>query len=103
MSAEIFEFPASARLHNLKVQQNQTERKKLADWFRKIAAHIEGNDVDREPLAAMIVLSSAGGDEVLHIGYGDHEQVCLRQAGYAAQRLATTPFARRGGNFFDRY
>ena len=103
MSAEIFEFPARARLHNRVVEQNQAQRKKLADWFRTIAAHIEGNDVEREPLAAMIVLSGASGDEVLHTGYGDHEQVSLRQAGYAAQKLATTPFARRGGNFFDRY
>ena len=103
MSAEIFEFPARPRLHNRVVEQNQAQRKKLADWFRTIAAHIEGNDVEREPLAAMIVLSGASGDEVLHTGYGDHEQVSLRQAGYAAQKLATTPFARRGGNFFDRY
>ena len=103
MSAEIFEFPACARLHNRVVEQNQAQRKRLADWFRTIAAHVEGNDVKREPLAAMIVLSGASGDEVLHTGYGDHEQVSLRQAGYAAQKLATTPFARRGGNFFDRY
>ena len=103
MSAEIFEFPARSRLQNRVVEQNQAQRKKLADWFRTIAAHIEGNDVEREPLAAMIVLSGASGDEVLHTGYGDHEQVSLRQAGYAAQKLATTPFARRGGNFFDRY
>lgn len=101
--AEIFEFPARARLHNRKVELNQAQRKKLADWFRTIAAHIEGNEVEREPLAAMIVLSSTTGDEVLHTGYADHDQVCLRQAGYAAQRMATTPFARRGGNFFDRY
>lgn len=100
--AEIFEFPASNRLHNRKVEQNQAQRKKLADWFRTIAAHIEGNDCEREPLAAMIVLSSVTGDEVLHTGYADHEQVNLRQAGYAAQRMATTPFVRRGGNFFDR-
>jgi hypothetical protein len=101
--AEIFEFPTRARLHNRKVEQNQAQRKKLADWFRTIAAQIEGNEVEREPLAAMIVLSSAIGDEVLHTGYADQEQVFLRQAGYAAQRMATTPFARRGGNFFDRY
>lgn len=101
--AEIFEFPASNRLHNRKVEQNQAQRKKLADWFRTIAAHIEGNDCEREPLAAMIVLSSVTGDEVLHTGYADHEQVNLRQAGHAAQRMATTPFFRRGGNFFDRY
>ncbi|KIF56186.1 hypothetical protein [Pseudomonas fluorescens] len=100
--AEIFEFPANNRLHNRKVEQNQAQRKKLADWFRTIAAHIEGNDCEREPLAAMIVLSSVTGDEVLHTGYADHEQVNLRQAGYAAQRMATTPFVRRGGNFFDR-
>jgi len=101
--AEIFEFPARARLHNRKVELNQAQRKKLADWFRTIATHIEGNEVEREPLAAMIVLSSTTGDEVLHTGYSDHDQVCLRQAGYAAQRMTTTPFARRGGNFFDRY
>ena len=103
MSTEIFEFPARARLHNRKVEQNQAQRKKLADWFRTIAAHIEGNEVEREPLAAMIVLSGSLGDEVLHTGYADQELVCLRQAGYAAQRMATTPFVRRGGNFFDRY
>ncbi|WP_433899376.1 hypothetical protein [Pseudomonas sp. PSE1(2024)] len=101
--AEIFEFPASTRLHNRKVLQNQAERKKLANWFRAMAAHIEGDEIEREPLAAMIVLSSAGGDEVCHVGYSDHKEVSLRQAGYAAKQLVSIPYTRRGGNFFDRW
>lgn len=101
MSAEIFKFPASRRQHNAQVNANQAERKKLADWFRAIAQHIEGNEVEHEPLAAMIVLSSADGDEVLHVGY-QKVHVSLSQAGSHASRLAHSSFKRRGDNFFDR-
>ena len=102
MTAEIFQFPAKRRVHNNQVAANQAERKKLADWFRSIAQHIEGNEVEREPLAAMIVLSSAAGDEVLHIGYAD-KAVSLREAGSAASSWAHLNYQRRGGNFYDRW
>lgn len=101
MSAEIFQFPASRRAHNHLVVANQAERKKLADWFRSIAQHIEGNGVEHEPLAAMIVLSSADGDEVLHVGYST-DATSLIEAGNAARQWAHLTFTRRGGNFFDR-
>ncbi|EPK2739263.1 hypothetical protein L4643_005822 [Pseudomonas aeruginosa] len=88
---------------NNKVQQNQAERKKLADWFRALAQHIEGNEIEREPLAATVVLSSAAGDEVLTVGYDGNPQVCRRQAGSAAHRFTNLGgYTRRGGNFFDR-
>lgn len=99
--AEIFKFPETTRTHNAQVIANQAERKRLAEWFRAIAQHIEGNEIERPPLAAMIVLSGTTGDEVLHIGY-QQEGVSLPQAGTAAQRMATAPYPRRGGNFFDR-
>ncbi|MNJ69306.1 hypothetical protein D3C77_656420 [compost metagenome] len=101
MSAEVFQFPASRRAHNHLVAANQAERKKLADWFRSIAQHIEGNEVEHEPLAAMIVLSSADGDEVLHVGYST-DATSLIEAGNAARQWAHLTFTRRGGNFFDR-
>jgi len=101
MTAEVFQFPAKRRLHNNRVAANQAERKKLANWFRAIAQHIEGNEVEREPLAAMIVLSSATGDEVLHAGYSS-DATSLVQAGNAARRWAHSTYTRRGGNFFDR-
>ncbi|MBD9427954.1 hypothetical protein ACEOSU_20165 [Pseudomonas aeruginosa] len=99
--AEIFPFPETSRTHNAKVMANQAERKRLAEWFRAIAQHIEGNEIERLPLAAMIVLSGVEGDEVLHVGY-QQQEVSLAQAGTAAQRLAAAPYPRRGGNFFDR-
>lgn len=102
MSAEVFQFPERRRIHNNQVAANQAERKRLADWFRAIAQHIEGNEVEREPLAALMVLSSAAGDEVLHVGY-QANQVSLSQAGIHASTLANAHFKRRGGNFFDRY
>ncbi|MCX2684056.1 hypothetical protein OO306_00655 [Pseudomonas sp. DCB_AW] len=101
MTAEVFQFPTTRRLHNNQVAANQAERKRLADWFRAIAQHIEGNEVEHEPLAAMIVLSSAAGDEVLHVGYAA-DAVCIRQAGSAASRWSGLSYQRRGGNFFDR-
>ncbi|QBF27198.1 hypothetical protein EXN22_16415 [Pseudomonas tructae] len=101
MSAEVFQFPSARRAHNNQVAANQVERKKLADWFRSVAQHIEGNEVEREPLAAMIVLSSAKGDEVLHVGYST-EATSLVQAGNAARQWAHLTCQRRGGNFFDR-
>lgn len=102
MTAEVFQFPERRRVHNNQVAANQAERKKLADWLRAIARHIEGNEVEREPLAALIVLSSTAGDEVLHVGY-QADQVSLSQAGIHASQLANAHFTRRGGNFFDRY
>lgn len=100
---DIIPFPSMPRLHNNKVQQNQAERKKLADWFRALAQHIEGNEIEREPLAATVVLSSAAGDEVLTVGYDGNLQVCRRQAGSAAHRFTNLGgYTRRGGNFFDR-
>lgn len=99
--AEVFQFPASIRLENKRVQANQAERKKLADWFRALATHIEGNDVEHAPLAAMIVLSSADGDEVLNTGY-QRPEVSLHQAAHAANRFSHQTFPRRGGNFYDR-
>ncbi|WP_313456327.1 hypothetical protein [Pseudomonas sp.] len=101
MTAEVFQFPVKRRLQNNQVAANQAERKKLADWFRAIAQHIEGNEVEREPLAAMIVLSSSAGDEVLHMGYAA-DAVDIRQAGSAASRWSGLSYQRRGGNFFDR-
>lgn len=101
MSAEVFQFPLKRRAHNNQVLANQAERKKLADWFRQVAQHIEGNEVEREPLAAMIVLSSEAGDEVLHAGYST-EATSLVQAGNAARQWAHLTFQRRAGNFFDR-
>ncbi|MBA6091195.1 hypothetical protein H4C81_20235 [Pseudomonas monteilii] len=102
MTAEIFQFPVTRRAHNNQVAANQAERKKLADWFRSIAQHIEGNEVEREPLAAMIVLSSAAGDEVLHVGYAA-DAVSLRQPGIAASSWASLNYQRRGCNFYDRW
>lgn len=102
VTAEVFQFPERRRIRNNLVAANQAERKKLADWFRAIAQHIEGNEVEREPLAALIVLSSAAGDEVVHVGY-QADRVSLSQAGINASRLANAHFTRRGGNFFDRY
>ncbi|WP_061289924.1 hypothetical protein [Azotobacter vinelandii] len=100
--AEIYRFPQkSRRLHNIRVKSEQEERTRLAEWFRAIADRIEGNEVEREPLAAMIVLSSIAGDEVLHVGY-KAQGVCLVQAGMAASRLSTCSYTRRGGNFFER-
>ncbi|GLO52541.1 hypothetical protein PPUN110474_39420 [Pseudomonas putida] len=101
MSAEVFKFPLKRRAQNNQVMANQAERKRLADWFREIARHIEGNEVEREPLAAMIVLSSAAGDEVLHAGYST-DATSLVQAGNAARQWAHLTFQRRAGNFFDR-
>jgi len=101
VSAEIFKFPASRRQHNTQVKANQVQRKQLADWFRAIAQHIEGNEVEHEPLAAMIVLSSAEGDEVLHVGY-QNDQVSLREAGSHCYNFTSLHFTRRGGNFYDR-
>lgn len=99
--AEIYQFPQSRRLHNARLKSEQAERTRLAEWFRAIADRIEGNEVEREPLAAMIVLSSISGDEVLHVGY-KAQGVSLVQAGMAASRLSTCSYTRRGGNFFDR-
>lgn len=99
--ANIFQFPTLVRIHNNRVQKNQAERKQLADWFRALAMHIEGNEIEHEPLAAMIVLSSISGDEVLHVGY-KAQGVSLVQAGMAASRLSTCSYTRRGGNFFER-
>ncbi|WP_426807991.1 hypothetical protein ABOC32_16555 [Pseudomonas sp. WOUb67] len=101
MTAEVFQFPAKRRVHNNQVVANQAERKKLADWFREVAQHIEGNEVERAPMAAMIVLSSAAGDEVLHAGYST-DATSLVQAGNAARQWAHLTFQRRAGNFFDR-
>lgn len=101
MSAEVFQFPLKRRAQNNQVMANQAERKKLADWFREVARHIEGNEVEREPLAAMIVLSSAAGDEVLHAGYST-DATSLVQAGNAARQWAHLTFQRRAGNFFHR-
>ncbi|ALN21816.1 MULTISPECIES: hypothetical protein [Ectopseudomonas] len=101
--SEILHFPSMPRLHNNKVQQNQAERKKLADWLRSLAQHIEANEIEREPLAAMVVLSSAAGDEVLSVGYEGNDAVCRRQAGSAAHRHTNLGgYSRRGGNFYDR-
>lgn len=99
--AGIFEFPETRRAHNARVQAEQAERRRLAEWLREVANHIEGNDIEREPLAAMVILSSRQGDEVLHVGYRA-EGVNIVQAGRAAWRLTTTPYSRRGGNFFER-
>ena len=100
--AEIYQLPQkSRRLHNIRVKSEQEERTRLAEWFRAIADRIERNEVEREPLAAMIVLSSVAGDEVLHVGYKAQE-VSLVQAGMAASRLSTCSYTRRGGNFFER-
>lgn len=107
--AEIYRLPQkSRRLHNIRVKSEQEERTRLAEWFRAIADRIERNEVEREPLAAgrwplaaMIVLSSIAGDEVLHMGY-KAQGVCLVQAGMAASRLSTCSYTRRGGNFFER-
>lgn len=98
---DVLQFPSKQRAHNQQVMKNQAERKQLADWFRALAMHIESNQIDHEPLAAMIVLSSADGDEVLNVGYGK-PQVSLRQAGSAASRHAGQTYPRRGGNFYDR-
>lgn len=101
MTADIYQFPAMRRAHNNQVTANQAERKRLAAWFRDVARHIECNEVEREPLAAMIVLSSAAGDEVLHAGYST-AATSLVQAGNAARQWAHLTFQRRAGNFFDR-
>jgi len=99
--ADIFNFTGTRRAHNARVQAEQAKRRRLADWLREVANHIEGNDIEREPLAAMVVLSSHEGDEVLHVGY-QGEGVNIVQAGRAAWRLTTTPYNRRGANFFER-
>lgn len=98
---DILQFPASLRVQNNRVQKHQAERKQLADWFRAIAMHIESNEIAHEPVAAMIVLSSAEGDEVVNIGY-ERPEVRFNEAGHAAMRWSTQAFTRRGGNFFDR-
>lgn len=104
---EVFQFPQlGQRAHNAKVLANLAERKRLADWFRSLAMHIERDEIEHQPLAAMIVLSSAAGDEVLSIGYQQdgvtRQEVSRVQAASAAYRFVTTPFPRRGGNFFER-
>lgn len=87
MTADIYQFPTMSRAQDNQVKANQAERKRLADCFREVARHIEGNEVEREPLAAMIVLSSAGGDEVLHAGYST-AATSLVHAGNAARQWA---------------
>ncbi len=99
--ADLLQFPASARAHNNRVLKNQAERKQLAEWFRALAMHIESNEIEHEPLAAMVVLSSPDGDEVINMGY-QRPEVNLQQAGNAAMRWGGQSFRRRGGNFFDR-
>lgn len=98
---DVLQFPSKQRAHNQQVMKNQAERKQLADWFRALAMHIESNEIEHEPLAAMVVLSSADGDEVLHVGYGK-PHVSLGQAGSSASRHAGLAYPRRGGNFYDR-
>ncbi|GGM25030.1 hypothetical protein ACFQDN_21680 [Pseudomonas asuensis] len=101
MTAEIHQFPEVARLKNRQVLQHQAERKELADWFRALANHIEGNELEYPPLAALIVLSSAAGDEVVTNGYSKNG-IPRSQAGSNAYRFATATYSRRGGNFYDR-
>lgn len=100
---DVLPFPDKPRLHNNQVQKNQAERKKLADWLRSLAQHIEGNETEHEPLAILLALSSAEGDEVLHIGYAGNDKVCMMEAGAAIHRHTNfSSFKRRGGNFYDR-
>ena len=102
MSAEIHQLPVSRRIHNLRVAAQQDRRNELAAYLRQLADYIQGDDVESEPTALMIVLSGKAGDEVVWKGYADNPQVSLRDAGHAAYRQVNTSYTMRGGNFHDR-
>lgn len=102
MTAEIHQFPAKARVHNNRVAAEQAKRNELAKWLTELASLIKSDDAESEPTALLLVLSGAKGDEVVWKGYAENSAVSLRQAGHAAYKQVTTPYARRGGNFHDR-
>jgi hypothetical protein len=91
--ADLYDFPAA--------KKDQAERRKLADWFRAIAAYIEADKIEHPPLAAMIVLSSADGDEVLGVGY-QNKNVSSLQAGFAARKHVMRNEASGPNNFYPR-
>lgn len=91
--ADLYNFPTK--------HKEQAERRKLADWFRAIAAYIEADEIEHPPLAAMIVLSSADGEEVLGVGY-QNKNVSSWQAGFAARRHAMRNEASGSNNFYPR-
>lgn len=89
----LYNFPSTKKA--------QAERRKLAEWFRAIAAYIEADQIEHPPLAAMIVLSSADGDEVLGVGY-QNKNVSSLQAGIAARKHVMRNEESQPNNFYLR-
>ena len=59
-----------ADAYNKQLQGWVIDRQLLADWFRQQADLIEGDRLEVEPRAALLVLCGATTCEVAHLGFG---------------------------------
>ena len=91
---EVKPFPiAEARRHS--------KRARLAAYLRELAEFVEDDNVEIDPVAALVVLSGAEQHEVVCCGYGDDDHA-LTEAAMVAGFVVRGDFVTRGANRRNR-
>lgn len=91
--ADIVSLPESAK--------TRAAHRRLARWLRDLADYIEGDQLETEPHAALIVLTGVAQHEVLIAGYGDDNRGC-EGAMNAARAVIAPSYRTEGGNIRAR-